>query len=296
MAGELVAGPGVARWVLGRSLRSLRMGAGLTTRVAAGLLEWSEPKLWRVETGQTGLRGLDVAAMCRAYGAPPGPAAALEALAREVRQAQPGGWWRPRGEDVAGGFGVYGALEEEACLLAGYACGQVPGLLRTGDYARALIGARRPGITPDEAGRLAGRCLARQVAVTRAAAPLEISVILSEALLHAPVGGLGVMAGQLRHLAAITALPNVGVRVVPFSAGLHPGMLAGPFTVLRFTRRERGGAPDTVCRATLAGELYLDQPAQVRRYHEAHAATLACCLGQAESRDLLLSVAKDMGR
>ncbi len=30
-------------------------------------MEWSEPKLWRVETGQTAVRTLDVQAMCAAY-------------------------------------------------------------------------------------------------------------------------------------------------------------------------------------------------------------------------------------
>lgn len=67
----------VLRRVLGRYLRGLRNQATLTTRVAARMLEWSEPKLWRVETGQTVLRGLDVEAMCRVYGAPADVAAAL---------------------------------------------------------------------------------------------------------------------------------------------------------------------------------------------------------------------------
>jgi Helix-turn-helix domain len=41
----------VPRRVLGQHLRELRQQAGLTVKLAASLMEWSEPKLWRIETG-----------------------------------------------------------------------------------------------------------------------------------------------------------------------------------------------------------------------------------------------------
>ena len=62
------AGSAVPRRVLGQHLRELRQQAGLTVKLAASLMEWSEPKLWRIETGQTALRVLDVQAMCTTYG------------------------------------------------------------------------------------------------------------------------------------------------------------------------------------------------------------------------------------
>ena len=82
MAGQTMADSGVLRRVLGLYLRGLRNQARLTTKVAAGLLEWSEPKLWRIETGQTVLRSLDVEAMCTVYGAAADVTAALAGLAR----------------------------------------------------------------------------------------------------------------------------------------------------------------------------------------------------------------------
>lgn len=66
-------------------MRDLRNQAGLTTKLAAALLEWSEPKLWRIETGQTALRALDVQAMCQVYYAPPDLTRALADLARHTR-------------------------------------------------------------------------------------------------------------------------------------------------------------------------------------------------------------------
>ena len=40
-------------------LRDLRQQARLKVKAAAAALEWSEPKLSRIETGQTAVRGLD---------------------------------------------------------------------------------------------------------------------------------------------------------------------------------------------------------------------------------------------
>ncbi|NEA61008.1 helix-turn-helix domain-containing protein, partial [Streptomyces sp. SID13666] len=46
------------RRTLGRHLRELRNQCRLTVKAAAAKLEWSEPKIWRIETGQTSLRSL----------------------------------------------------------------------------------------------------------------------------------------------------------------------------------------------------------------------------------------------
>ncbi|WP_197519608.1 helix-turn-helix domain-containing protein [Pseudonocardia sp. HH130630-07] len=53
-------GSTVPRRQLGRSLREARIEARFTVRAAAKVLEWSEPKLWRIETGQVSMRSLDV--------------------------------------------------------------------------------------------------------------------------------------------------------------------------------------------------------------------------------------------
>jgi hypothetical protein len=281
----------VLRRVLGRYLRGLRNEARLTTKVAARTLEWSEPKLWRIETGQTLVRGLDVEAMCTVYGAPADVTAALAGLARQTRADRQ---WHPHTDAVPGDFSVYAELENEAAELLGYACCQVPALLRTGAYARILLTASRPGDGANEVDRLVTECVARQVLVTRASAPLAVTVILSEALVRCPVGGPDVMAEQLRHLAGLAALPNVRVHVIPSSVGMHPGVITGPFTLFRFPLDGQGKEtdPDTVCLNGLSGELFLDDPREVQPYRDAHVAMLGCSLDQVASQDLLLTVAK----
>jgi transcriptional regulator with XRE-family HTH domain len=290
MAGQTMADSGVLRRVLGRYLRGLRQQARMTVKAAAGVLEWSEPKLWRIETGQTIVRSLDVEAMCAAYGAPPDVTGALAGLAKQVRA---GGQWHPFAED---NFSVYAELENEASELLGYACCQVPALMRTDAYARKLIMTARPGTSAEDVDRLVGECVARRVLVTRASAPLPATVILSEALVRCPVGGPDVMAEQLRHLAGLAALPNVRLRVISVSAGMHPGVITGPFTLLRFPLNGQGKEtdPDTVCMSGLSGELYLDSPREVQPYRDAHAAMLGCSLDQVASQDLLLTVAKEL--
>jgi transcriptional regulator with XRE-family HTH domain len=291
MVAQTMSGSGVARRLLGRCLRDLRQEAVLTTEKAARALEWSGPKLWRIETGQTGVRGLDVEAMCALYGAPLDLAQALTGLARRP-QAEV--WWRARGEAVIHGFDVYSRLEEQACTLLGYEPGEVPPLARTPAYARALISARRPGTDAAEIDQLVRECLARQLQVTRAGAPLDLKLILSEALVRSPVGGPQLMAEQLRYLAEMAVFPNVRVRVVPFSAGLHPGLETGPFTLLRFPSSGRDPGAVTVRVPSLAGELYLDKPDEVECFQTAYSAIASYALDDAATKELLLAAAKEL--
>ena len=264
---ETRAGSVVPRRVLGQYLRDLRQQAGLTLKLAASLMEWSEPKLWRIETGQIALRSHDVQAMCAAYGAPPALTRALTGLATQTRAD---GWWRAYGGTIPDDFGIYTALEDAACALAVYAPGQVPGLLRTEAYARALLCST--GLGGDEAGRLVYDCLARRALLTRARSPLMLAVALDQALARRPVGGPAVMAGQLRFLADMAALQTVCLRAVPDAAGLHPGLATGAFTLLHFPPSNRSSDTGTaiVYASGLTGEVYLEKPHEVQRYRHGH--------------------------
>ena len=282
---------GVPRRVLGQHLRDLRNQAGLTRRLAAGLLEWSEPKLWRIETGQTALRALDAQAMCKVYDAPPGLTQALAELARHTRAH---GWWRSYGQAINEDLNIYGALEDAACSLTGYAPSQVPPLLRTEAYARTVITST--GLGSGEVDRLVYDCMIRRARVTRARAPVSVTIALDQALLHRPVGGAAVMAGQLRYLADLAAQPNVSLRIVPHGAGHHPGLVTGAFTLLEFRPALRDGDTDTaiVYAASLTGELYLDKPHELQHYRDAHTTILGCALEETSTQAQLMTAAKEL--
>jgi hypothetical protein len=70
------------------------------------------------------------------------------------------------------------------------------------------------------------------------------------------------MREQLGRLREAAALPNVTVQVIPYDAGAHPGM-PGSFIVLDF--------PDPADQSlvyidSMAGDLFLEDDSEIRRY------------------------------
>ncbi|QBS42372.1 transcriptional regulator [Nocardia sp. CS682] len=263
-------GSTMPRRQLGRHLRDLRNRARMTTRTAAQQLEWSEAKIWRIETGQTSLRSLDVEAMCKVYGAPSDLIGPLTALARETKAR---GWWTAYGDVIAEGFEVYIGLEEAASRLSTYENELVPGLLQTEAYTRALLAAARPDMSASEIDRRVQLRMARQALVTRADAPLQLDAVISESVLWRRIGGAEVAAGQLAHLRQMCDLPNVGIQVVPPDSGYHEGMDSGRFVMLEFPELRVGEQPEppVVYVEAFTGPVYLDKENDIDRYRRAFA-------------------------
>jgi Domain of unknown function (DUF5753) len=159
-----------------------------------------------------------------------------------------------------------------------------------------LIRADNPGVDEEEISRRVHVRMARQPLIRRATAPLHLQVALNEGILRRPVGGPAVMSGQLARLAEVSELPNVSLRVVPFRAGLHPGLMSGPFVILRFPLNGDGrdSEPATVYMDGFTGALYLDKPGEVERYAQAFGGIWDACLDQAASRDLIHHAAEEL--
>src|SRR5579862_1161567 len=174
---DTLTGSTVPRRQLGRYLRDLRNAAGLTIREAAVPLEWSEAKMWRIETGQTSLRSLDVEAMCRLYRATPDITTALMGLAKETKAK---GWWQAYGDAVPDWFDIYIGLEAAAARLIKYEPELVPGLFQTEDYARTIIAADHPEESEAEVERRVQLRMARQAIVRRVIDPPLLQVALGE--------------------------------------------------------------------------------------------------------------------
>ncbi|MFG2169880.1 helix-turn-helix domain-containing protein [Streptomyces niveus] len=286
-------GSTVPRRQLGRHLRDLRNRARLTVRAAASKLEWSEAKIWRIETGQTSLRSLDVEAMCKVYGAPPELTEALMGLAKETKGR---GWWHSYGDVIPENFDLYIGLEEAATRLSQYSAELVPGLLQTEEYARTLIRADNPADDDEEIERRVHVRIERQTLLTRVTSPPILEVVLNEAVLRRPVGGREIMARQLDRLTEAMDLPNVSLRVVPFAADLHHGLMSGPFTMLRFPLNGDGEPtePPTVYVDGFTGDLYLDKANEVERYDGAFQAIWGDSLDHEETRRLLQQATREL--
>lgn len=291
---EETTGSTVPRRQLGRHLRDLRNSQRLTVRAAAQRLEWSEAKIWRIETGQVGLRSLDVETVCRIYGAAPGLTEALMGLAKETKAR---GWWHAYGDVIPDWFDVYIGLEEAAESISWYESELVPGLLQTESYARSVIAADNRGVDDEEISRRVHVRIERQTLVTRVTAAPALNIVLNEAIVKRPVGGAEVMSGQLRRLLDASELPNVALRIMPFSAGLHPGIMSGPFEILRFPLNGDGKAsePPTVYADGFTGALYLDKPKEIERYTEAFGRIWSASLDEKTSKNLLDHASKEMG-
>jgi Domain of unknown function (DUF5753)/Helix-turn-helix domain len=290
---EETTGSTVPRRQLGRYLRDLRQQQRLTVRAAAERLEWSEAKIWRIETGQVSLRSFDVEAMCRIYGAAAELTEALMGLAKETKAR---GWWHSYGDVIPEGFDVYIGLEESASSLSWYESELVPGLLQTEAYAHTLIKADNPGVDEREVDRRVHVRIARQALLTRVTATPELHVVLNEAIVRRPVGGMVVMVEQLHRLLQVSDLPNMSLRVMPFSAGLHHGIMSGPFVILRFPLNGDGKEtePPTVYCDGFTGALYLDKPGEIERYNQAFKDIWDSALGEAASRDLLQKASREL--
>ncbi|MFC8659967.1 helix-turn-helix domain-containing protein [Streptomyces parvus] len=288
-------GSTVPRRQLGRHLRDLRNASRLTVRAAAKQLEWSEPKIWRIETGQVSLRSLDVEAMCRTYGADAELTKGLMGLAKETKNR---GWWHAYGDVIPEGFDLYIGLEEAAERLSWYESELVPGLFQTPDYARALIKRSDPERDEVEVERRVHVRVTRQALLTRVTASPNVDVALNEAILRRPVGGNKVMAEQLEHLVHLNELENISIRVVPYAAGLHEGLMSGPFVTLRFPAHGDSPyvEPPTVYVEGFTGALYLDKPNEIERYDGAFTSIWGSALDEAGSASLLKQAVRELSK
>ncbi|MFA1548667.1 helix-turn-helix domain-containing protein [Actinomadura chokoriensis] len=256
------AGPTVLRMVVGAQLRRYREAAGISTEAAGYEIRGSHSKISRMELGRVGFKERDVADLLTLYGVT-GPGV-RETLLELAEHANTPGWWQAYGDVVPGWFEPYLGLEQGAVLVRVYEIHDVPALLQTPEYARALIGARHPDASKEEIERRVELRMERRRVFERRD-PLKLWAVLDEAVVRRAIGGPATMRAQIEHLIAMAEQPNVTVQVMPFASGGHAGE-SGPVTLLRFAEPE---LPDVVYLEQLTGALYPDRTADIARYRDA---------------------------
>jgi transcriptional regulator with XRE-family HTH domain len=285
-------GSTVPRRQLGRFLRQLREGANKTVKTAAEELEWSPVKIWRIESGQTSMRSLDVQTMCQIYGASGDVTQALMGLAKETKAR---GWWHSYGDAVPEWFELYIGLESSASRLRKYEPELVPGMLQTAAYTEEVFRVGDPTMPAAEIERTVAVRLSRQALLSRKLpqAP-RLEVVLHESALRRRLPDPQIMVAQLRKIDDVSRLPNVSVRVLTMDAGIHRAALAGgPFTILEFSPNGRGTEPSIVYSDGLTGALYLEKPSEVAAYDGVWKSIHAASLNEAKSRELIIEWAKE---
>jgi transcriptional regulator with XRE-family HTH domain len=288
----VATGPAGPRRRLGAELRRLRSSAGLHLDQVAGQLRCSTSKISRLETGKGIPKAADVRELIRIYGVVADTE--REMLLRLVRESRTEGWWESYVDGVASERffldepGRYAALEDDAVALRSFDYGILHGLLQTPDCARAVLTAQLPHHSRHEIDQLVELRERRQEALTRPE-PLRLTAVVDESGLVRTVGGPAVMAAQLHHLLGMTELPNVTVRVLPFTAGFRRAHM-GHFMILEIPAAL---GSDIVYAEGHAGETFLEVESDVDLYRDVFDDALARSLEPGKSREVVRRCAHD---
>lgn len=249
---------------LATELRKLREASGLTSVEVAKRLEWSPGKLTRMERGEgTRPNPRDIEDLLKVYGVT--GQRQREEIVRWAREARQRGWWHPYREMLSESLSTYIGLEAGAKTLLTFQSLVVPGLLQTEDYARVLIQAGPAEIGADEIEQRVKIRKDRQQILT-GPDPARLWAIIDEAALRRPIGGRDVMRAQMDHLKEMARSPRITLQVIPFDTGAHAGLGGGSFTILQFPDE---GDHDAVYVDNFAGELFVEEPPEVARFHTA---------------------------
>lgn len=208
---------------LSRSLRRLRLEAGLTQVQVAERTGLQQSRLSGAESGKRFLDVETVVQLARLYGAAPQEQQRLGELARELHAAsldsrmifQRATWHTNHFNQRIQ------RIEEESSQVQSYQPGMVIGPLQTRGYATTVFS----GFDPATAATAVETRIARGRRITDA--NRSWTILLTEGALTWNMGGHEVMAEQVQHLIEVTLRPNVRLGIItrdtPATFTVHHG-------------------------------------------------------------------------
>lgn len=214
---------------LGAEIKMLREASGLTLRALADKLGtgFSNPKLSLWENGHRLPSVDDLTTVLDTLDASDEDRERILGMRRAVDDAP--GQINAGAPTIGEQLAQLIAYERSASRVVDVAPLLVPGLLQTGEYARAIMGD-----VPDAETRVALRAGRRDILTRRS--PVEFLALIDSEVLVRPVAPRDVMVDQLHHLLEMGSRPNVTIQLVPSTRpGWHP-MLAGPFELIEFPK------------------------------------------------------------
>jgi transcriptional regulator with XRE-family HTH domain len=282
--------PTVVQRRLARRLRKLREDAGLTIDQVAKQFDLSASTISRLETAQATARRGDIRELADIYRITGAQRDELLQLAEESRRHL---WWE-KFKDLP--HAPVADLEAEAKFIRHYAAQLVPGLLQTEAYAREVLRALRGDSETGDLERRLEHRMKRQALLTQPTSP-QYLVVLDETVARRTVGGAGVMRGQLERLIEASALPNVTLRLLPFTYGAHAG-LDGKFAIYSYEKPNGNDLvdedPDVVFLENLEGNVYIEDPKITERYNRTFERLLDAALDAAASSRFLTDIADQL--
>lgn len=222
-------GPAIQRQLCA-TLREIRTKRDLTQKEVAAALDWSAAKLMRIENGAVRVSVTDLKALLAHYGVD--DQQRVEELVKMAQAVKAMSWSEYKGL-LLPDFIRYLSYESTAERVCNFQPLLLPGMLQTEAYARATIrGLSASDLDEDTVERLVQARIRRQELLSVESRPTMIFII-DEGVIRRQVGEGDLMTRQLEHLKEAAHNPKVEIRIVPHSAGVHPGLL-GSFVVLEF--------------------------------------------------------------
>ncbi|TCP54203.1 helix-turn-helix protein [Tamaricihabitans halophyticus] len=268
---------------LGDAMRQALRATGLSGKEFARKIGWDEARLSRYLSGKRTCPKLDLATflgVCEVKGAE------RDRLLWLGEEANRPGLLQQFGTGLPKQLRILVDLEDNAEHVGDFQPNIVPGMLQTGEYARALLleaGNDEPNEIDD---RVAAR-LARQSLLSREK-PIRFSYFIHELALRLAVGGPEVMSEQLHHLLRMAVRPNIELRIVPASRGGHAG-IAGGFMLLDIV-----GFKPVVYLESQTASVFLEEPAEIATYRSMLGRLAETALDARQSKELIGNTAMEL--
>ncbi|GAA0937151.1 helix-turn-helix transcriptional regulator [Actinocorallia libanotica] len=212
--------PRLSHWhFLAYAIRLLREQHGLSLTQVGRILDVTRGTVSNFEAGRRKL-GDDYARVLDGHY---GTGELIQTIAFYARMSHDPDWHR-----------TFTGYELEALSLKIYHGQLVPVPFQTEETVRAQLSAAR---TVKDLERSVEARLARQEAILHREDPPYIWALLDEAVLEQLTGGPKTLRAQLEYLHELSFRPNIGIRVIPRSAGAHLGT-DGPIRLAILSDRE----------------------------------------------------------
>ncbi|MFC5825652.1 helix-turn-helix domain-containing protein [Nonomuraea insulae] len=161
------------------------------------------------------------------------------ALCTRISQSPALGWFARWVEEI----------EPQAVILQSWDPLLIPGLLQNADYARAIFSTTASPDCVEE--RVQART--RRINIFAGPNPPTFLALIDEGVLHRPIGGPDVLAGQLRYLYELAQHPRITVQLVPIAAGCVPGMMSA-FALARLREGSEVVSADSILSGQVTGD------------------------------------------
>jgi transcriptional regulator with XRE-family HTH domain len=284
-----ISGPSVRRRRLAAELRRLRERAGFIGEDVAVRLGWSASKLSRIETSKIGVKLEDLQLLLDLYRVSEGHRSEVLALAREsTRSSVP----KSVRATLPGDYADFLQAEAEAESVWNWEPQNVPGLLQTEDYSRAimLMWVSMFTLPPGEIDRRVETRRLRQQVLSREP-PLRLSFVVDESVLYRKIGDASVMRRQLEYLIDVSRLPHVDLRILPLN-GEHP-IASGAFNYMVFPQFRDVLVHDMVTFEHLVGTHRAEAEEDTHKYYVAFEALRHSALAPGATRKKIAAVARE---